>query len=131
MKTSNVQPGERQNSGQRIPLSLPVALLTALAFWLAGYERNARGDQQVSETDSPAAASIVIPVEGMSCAACVARVKKALKAIKGVSEVRVSLEKREMEIRYESKKTSPEKLAKAIDDLGYKAGTPRKKEKSP
>lgn len=73
--------------------------------------------------------SVVIPIEGMSCSACVARVKKALKETEGVSGVHVSLEKREAEIRYDSTKISSEKLAEAIDELGYKAGPPRAKEK--
>lgn len=74
--------------------------------------------------------SVVVPIEGMSCAACVARVKKTLKATAGVSEVRVSLEKNEAEIRYEPANTSVEKLAKVIDEMGYKAGTPRAKEET-
>ena len=130
MKNGDIQVNDRRNRGQRgrIALALPVALL---AFAFAAEPVNAQKNQPAVEADSSAATSIIIPVEGMSCSACVARVKRGLKAVKGVSEVQVSLEKREAEVRYAPKKTSPEKLAKAIKDLGYKAGTPKPKEKAP
>ena len=95
----------------------------ALRFWN-------RPNQTVSAVASVPTEAIVVPVEGMSCQACVARVKKTLKDTPGVSEVRVSLEKHEAEIRYEPAKTSAEKVVKAIDEMGYKAGTPRAKEKA-
>ena len=67
---------------------------------------------------------VTIPVEGMVCASCTARVKKALKSIDGVTEAEVSLESRTARVRYVEGKTSPEQLVAAINNLGYKAGTP-------
>ena len=68
--------------------------------------------------------SVTIPVEGMVCGSCVARTKHALKTVHGVEEVEVSLGKRQAQVRYDSTKTSPDKLAERIRALGYKPGVP-------
>ncbi len=69
-------------------------------------------------------AEVTLPVEGMSCGACAARIKKTLKPIAGVAAVEVSLERRNVRVRYAAGKLTPEALAKAINDLGYKASLP-------
>ena len=67
---------------------------------------------------------VQIPVEGMSCAACVARVKKTLTSIGGVSDVEVSLVKRNARVRFDPSRLSPDQLVAAINGLGYHAGAP-------
>jgi copper chaperone CopZ len=69
--------------------------------------------------------TVVIPIEGMSCAACVARVKRTLTAIEGVVEVHVELAQRSARIRYIDGRVTPDRLTDAINKLGYKAGTPK------
>lgn len=69
-------------------------------------------------------AEVTIPVEGMSCGACAARIKKTLKPLDGVAAVEVSLEHRNVRVRYAAAKLTSEVLAAAIDDLGYKASLP-------
>ncbi len=68
--------------------------------------------------------TVIIPIEGMVCASCTASVKRKLQSIDGVTEVEVSLERRETRVRYREGRTSPEKLAAAISELGFKSGTP-------
>lgn len=70
------------------------------------------------------AKTITIPIEGMTCASCVAQVKQKLKSMDGVSEVEVSLEHRQARVRYAEARVSEERLAAAINKLGYKAGIP-------
>lgn len=67
---------------------------------------------------------VQIPVEGMSCAACVARVKKTLAAIGGVSDVEVSLVERRARVRFDPSRLSADQLVAAIKGLGYQAGAP-------
>ena len=67
---------------------------------------------------------VEIPVEGMSCAACVARVKKTLTSMGGVSDVEVSLLKRRARVRFDPSRLSPDQLVGAIKGLGYQAGAP-------
>ncbi len=68
--------------------------------------------------------TVVMPVEGMSCSACVARVKKALTSIEGVSDVQVNLVERNARIRFAPSKLSPDRLVAAVNSLGYQAGPP-------
>lgn len=71
-------------------------------------------------------AEITIPVEGMTCNVCVASVKKKLTSIEGLQSVEVSLEHRQASIFYEPGKVTPEQVQKAINELGFKAGEPKK-----
>lgn len=67
---------------------------------------------------------VTIPVEGMSCAACVAGVRKSLEAMDGVAGAEVSLEHRQARVRYDAAQISPDELAAAISEMGYRAGAP-------
>jgi len=68
--------------------------------------------------------TVIIPIEGMVCASCTASVKRKLQSMDGVTEVEVSLERRETKVRFREGKTTPEKLAAAINEVGFKAGAP-------
>lgn len=72
-----------------------------------------------------AAKKVTVPVEGMSCASCAASVRKTLKSIDGVTAVEVDLEHRRTRVQYAAEKVSPERIAAAINQLGYKAGEPK------
>lgn len=58
-----------------------------------------------------------IEIEGMMCEHCVMHVKKALESLPGVSDVNVSLEKKQATL--ETKDISNEALKKAVEDAGY------------
>lgn len=79
---------------------------------------------QTGTKEAASTAEIVIPVEGMSCVACVARVKKEISAMPGVAAVNVDLLERNARISFDPKRVSSKELAAAIDKLGYKAGEP-------
>ncbi|MFW9852465.1 MAG: heavy-metal-associated domain-containing protein [Candidatus Thorarchaeota archaeon] len=64
---------------------------------------------------------ITLSIEGMTCAHCEMTVTKALKEISGVKSVSVSLDENAAFIEYKPSKTSPEKLIKAVEKVGYKA----------
>ena len=57
----------------------------------------------------------------MPCQSCANTVKENIAYEKGVKDLEVSLEENIITIKYKSHKTSEEKLAKAIEKLGYKA----------
>lgn len=67
---------------------------------------------------------ISIPIDGMSCSSCAARVKKTLTSMDGVASAEVDLGARAARIRYIPQKVSPERLVAAVNELGYRAGTP-------
>ena len=65
-----------------------------------------------------------IPIEGMSCNACVANIKKELKSLEGLENVEVSLQHRNATVFYEEGTISPLQIQQAINEIGYKAGEP-------
>lgn len=94
----------------------------ARALWAFLSQGSTRAD--VSAKVAGQTKTVRIPVEGMSCTVCAGNVKKALKSVAGVQEAEISLERREALVRYGEDKVSPEQLVTAINQLGYKAGTP-------
>ena len=56
----------------------------------------------------------------MTCENCKAKVEKNIAFEKGVKDMVVDLKTKTVTIDYKAKKTNPEKLEKAIKDLGYK-----------
>lgn len=73
----------------------------------------------------------VIPVEGMTCAACAARVRRTLEDIDGVVSAEVSLAERNVKVRYVDEILSSDNLVAAINALGYKARAPIAAESQP
>lgn len=66
-------------------------------------------------------AVITIQIEGMTCDACAVSVRKALKQRDGVKSVEVSFKKKRAIVKYDPEKVTPEQLAEAINQTGYKA----------
>ena len=120
----------RQRSDERCSGLLRFLLTAAAALSLIGSLPQGFGTGTLTAQPAKESAlkTVVIPVEGMACVACAASVKRALKAIDGVSEVEVNLEKRSARVTYAAGKVTAERLAAAINRLGYRAGTPREAE---
>ena len=118
---------EKDRSGRRrVALSVCVVALlgiTALGF---AFLREPAADERPAASVSIKTMSV--PVEGMSCGSCVASVKRTVKALDGVHGVDVSLEERRAKVQFEDGRTTPERIAAAIKELGYKTGDPVLKE---
>lgn len=114
-----------------LPYAWGVLLVLAGTFLLSGLpEQGLAADVSsaaVSEV-KPSLKTVDIPVEGMQCVACAAKVKSAVKSLDGVSRVEVSLGKRTARITYATDRLSPDRIVAAIDNAGYKAGSPREAE---
>ena len=63
---------------------------------------------------------VTLPVEGMTCAACVHTVEEALKGVPGVVEATVNLATEQATVDYDEGKTSVAELAHAVAETGYK-----------
>ncbi|HOV99707.1 MAG TPA: heavy metal translocating P-type ATPase [Bacteroidota bacterium] len=74
--------------------------------------------------------TIALPVEGMTCASCVARVEKALKKVDGVENAAANLATEMVSVSFDESRAPLEKLAKAVEDSGYKLVIPNHKEKA-
>lgn len=118
-----VSPAEK---GRAIWLILGALLLFSVVFG-AAFVMRASQEQSHAFSALPVT-TVTLPIEGMTCASCVARVKKILHSIEGVTAVEVSLVHRAARVSYLDAQVSPERLAAAINDLGYRAGTPMAEE---
>ncbi|HEX8875453.1 MAG TPA: heavy metal translocating P-type ATPase, partial [Phycisphaerales bacterium] len=69
----------------------------------------------------PASARADLPIEGMTCASCANRIEKRLGKQPGVESASVNFATKVATVKYDAAATGPEQLAKAVDDIGYKA----------
>jgi len=101
---------QRASTGGRRPIRLALGVVGVIVLAAGAYAglRGPLGGVQIAssaraETGPAPNASmrtVTIPVEGMSCGSCAARIKKTLKAVDGVASAEVSLERREVLVRY-------------------------------
>lgn len=116
------KPTQNRSASRKAAAPLFAAVLGAASLMGA---TAAEQKTQAPAKEASTTHEIVVPVEGMSCAACVARVKKAISAMPGVAAVNVDLAERNARISFDSKRVSVKELAAAIDKVGYKAGDPK------
>ncbi len=75
-------------------------------------------------TEAAGESRVVIPVSGMTCAACQARVQRTLNRTAGVADATVNLMLNNATIAYDPAAISPEQLVEAIRESGYGAELP-------
>ncbi|MDO8473568.1 MAG: heavy metal translocating P-type ATPase [Dehalococcoidia bacterium] len=72
-----------------------------------------------TEPQSHAPTKAVLPVTGMSCAACAQHISDALNELKGVTEVEVNFAAGQASVEFDAAKVHISDLEKAIEDAGY------------
>jgi Cu+-exporting ATPase len=72
----------------------------------------------------PAVETVVLPIHGMTCAACQAHVERSLRAAPGVLDATVNLLAHSARVMYEPKLSSLRDLVGVVDDAGYQASLP-------
>lgn len=102
----------------------------ALAPYYTGYLMAAASQPpQVSSEVMPAALleesqankTVIIEVDGMTCAGCEPHINDTLKQAKGVVSSKASYQNKNVKVVFNSKQISLEQIKKAIDEIGYKA----------
>ena len=63
---------------------------------------------------------IKLKIEGMHCAGCSTRLERVLNNLEGVEEAKVSLEEKQVTIKFDETKTNIENIKEAIVDAGFK-----------
>ncbi len=63
---------------------------------------------------------ITVPIEGMTCAACVNRIEKTLHKIDGVHEANVNIANERASVSYNPSKTDMQNIVQKIESMGYK-----------
>jgi Cu+-exporting ATPase len=76
-----------------------------------------------TSTDT-ASARTDLPIEGMTCASCANTIERRLAKQPGVTSANVNFATKVATVKYDPAATGPEQLAKAVDDIGYKAIVP-------
>lgn len=114
-------------------LFLWVGLLVISAFALAPYYTGylmaaASQSPQVSSEAMPAASleesqlnkTVIIEVDGMTCAGCEPHINDTLKQLNGVVSAEASYQNKNVKVVFNSKQIGLEQIKKAIDEIGYK-----------
>jgi copper chaperone CopZ len=98
--------------------------LVAVVGVLGMFETGAAANQTTDKAE--AGRVCVLRVSGMICGTCAATVEKTVKKVDGVKRTKVSQPKGTAEITYDSAKTTPEAIAKIINDkTNFKAEVPK------
>lgn len=80
---------------------------------------------EAARTQAVSAVRADLPIEGMTCASCANRIEKRLGKQPGVESASVNFATKVATVKYDPRTTQPEKLAKAVDDIGYNAIIPK------
>ena len=73
--------------------------------------------------DADGGETLIVPIEGMTCASCVGRVERAIRQVEGVADVSVNLASDRAEVRFEDGQGSPAAVSEAIFKAGYVPGS--------
>lgn len=120
------------NKINRIFLWIGVFVISAFALapYYTGYLMAAAGNApQVSSEAMPAAIleesqankTVVIEVDGMTCAGCEPHINDTLKQAKGIVSAEASYRNKNVKVVFNPQQISLEQIKKAIDEIGYKA----------
>lgn len=88
---------------QILILTLSILLISTASF----------AEKKVTKTDD-------FVVE-MNCESCAKKIKDALAFEKGIKDLKFDIANNLVSVTYESEKCNPDKIAKALDKIGYKA----------
>ena len=64
---------------------------------------------------------VKLNIEGMHCTGCSTRLEKVLNNVDGVEDVKVSLEEKKADIKYDETQVREKELIEAVEDAGFKA----------
>ncbi len=82
----------------------------------------AAGEEPPADGGARDGGRLVINVGGMTCATCAGRVEKALQEMPGVESAEVNLASEKASVSFRPGEVGVESIARAIEDLGYRAG---------
>ena len=101
-----------------------ITLLIAVLLLVCGGVVYAQGKKKANDKEK-----VVFDVS-MTCENCKKKIEKNIAFEKGVTDLKVDLPTKTLEIEYKKDKTSVEKLQKAIEKLGYTATIHNEKEET-
>ena len=96
-------------------MNLKIFIIALVLIFFAGALALVGQDKKKPKNDKE---TVVFDVS-MTCENCQKRIEKNIAFEKGVTDLKVNLEKKTVEIEYKKSQTTVEKLQKAIEELGY------------
>ncbi len=93
-------------------ITFTILALIAGLFSTGLYAADKKKDKNTAE---------VTYVTTIDCKNCVKKVEAQLPFVAGVKDMKVTLEDKTVWVKYDTRKTDPEKIAKAINKMGYEA----------
>lgn len=103
-----------------------VTLIVVIFIGLSGFTAlQANKSEQPTTTEAPQnAATVVIPVEGMTCITCEVAVQRGLKKLPGVFDAKADAGTGTVTVQYDPLKVRIDQMTAAINSTGYKAALP-------
>ncbi|MEX2565244.1 MAG: heavy metal-associated domain-containing protein [Cyclobacteriaceae bacterium] len=98
--------------------------LVILALGACSQPEQQKEERAKGQVQSEQLKTVTIPIEGMTCNACVASVKRKFKSMEGLEKAEVSLVHRNATLTYDPDKITPRQIRNAIHEVGYKADEP-------
>lgn len=77
--------------------------------------------QGTSDGEDEDCRTVLVSVEGMTCQSCVRSIQDNMQLRTGIISIKVSLENKSAEVKYDSARTNPQEIVDAIEDLGFNA----------
>ena len=115
--------------GRRARTALLLASTVVAVFVGLNLSTYAGQTRQASATDAAARsgriASVMIPVEGMTCVTCEWTVESSLKGLPGVRSVEANVRDAAAHVQYDPEQTTLEDVIAAINKTGYRASRQR------
>lgn len=102
-------------------------LMPIFAFILFSFEVNAQcchpieQQSKLDKSNQQKTKTVKLKITGMTCAGCLNHISSALKKASGVIEQSVQYPGDVATIQFDTTKTNPKKLIKAIEKVSYKA----------
>jgi copper chaperone len=76
---------------------------------------------EFSQLEEASLETVTLDVKGMTCNGCVQTISKNMAKTEGVNKCEVSLAENSASVTFDPSKTTKEKIAQTISDLGYQA----------
>ena len=107
--------------------SVVVATFVGLNMYTYASQRRSVPEPRVDAGHSELA-SVIIPVDGMTCFTCELTVESSLKGLPGVEQVNAKVNEQAAYVRYDPSQIKLEALIAAINKTGFKATQPSEQE---
>jgi len=99
-----------------------VSVLASFPYYSAAVWKIASSRPIISTPASSATASLIIPIEGLTCAGCASILESKLNSLHGVQRVRVSFEEKTAAVNFDKSQLEASQIRDVIRSAGFQTG---------